>query len=522
MRHYRFLTKQDVAALYWSHLSDENQIFGRLQSFHSGLPEKNAFEREKALQQQLTESHKFFAVSPMFQQLTIRVKRGETNKKKKKKRVGCRFAAGFKHHLVFPSSLFVSFFHSLAGFKHPLVLPFSRVVEGDIVLFQAGDSVWCDVRVLHVDEEDPLIVLPPYCLRHDATVCRELISDVEPQGTEFTDARNMLWGGSTVLRGSGSGVVVHTFGKMLVDMYTSDLFVQPHPIWPQFGDLGRLTFGKKKLLSQFWARQFGVALRDCKATVKTVRGLSDADKSEQLCHVVIHWRSPLLRPAKALDHDDVCQVDHVRVGKFLREEPDELMGEVMTACAMCAAGWLSLDKMKTWSSGAIPISDVSAEGPTDPVGVALLRFALSHLGAKEFWRIRQSGFQVYSTRHGLLAHQNDANFFWSRSWEEARGICSHFMNNGKVKPANGAYWARVSNAIEELNGKRMTAVVVGKRTGKDPKKTFSDGIVLGLVVFAQKPAKEQEVIEAVLLLQQNLKFRLHLRCDSHSEVNEGC
>jgi hypothetical protein len=388
-------------------------------------------------------------------------------------------------------------------------------VEGDIVVFGAGDIVWADVRVLEVSS-GPLVVLPPYVLRNAQTVQRVLTSEVEPEEREFTDARNMLWGGSTVLHGGGTGIVVHTFGKMLLDMYTD--FVMVNPVWNQFNDLGRLaSSGKKHFLAQFWAHQFGLSMRDCKATAKSVCALASAENAEKPCHIVLHWKSPLLRGAEPRE----LRVDHVRLGKLLQEEPDELMGEVFAACAVCSAGWLDLEKMKTWSSGAIPLSDVTAEGQADPVGIALLRFALSRLGAKEFWRIRQGGFRVYSTQHGLLANVGEVNYFWSRSWQEAKAMCSHFASEGgKVKSANHGFWQRARETVEQLNGKRMRTIIIGKKMGP-VSRMFSDGVVLGIVVFEEIQQTEAEILEGFQLLQKSGKFKIHLRCDSLRELDEG-
>jgi hypothetical protein len=247
------------------------------------------------------------------------------------------------------------------------------------VLFQAGDTVWADIRILEVSER-PLVVYPPFGLRIEAGQQRVLVAETELEDCWFTDAKNMLWAGSTVLRGSGTGIVVHTFGKMLVDMYSDAASM--HPVWPQMGDLGRLTSGRKQVFVHHLSRKFGLLVRDCKQTTKSVLGLSDATKAALPCHVVLHWRSPLFR---VCDEAQQLRVDHVRLGKLVREEADDAMGEVLAACAVCSAGWLSLEKMKTWSSGAINLASVTAEGPPDPVGTALLRWSLSHLGAK-VWR----------------------------------------------------------------------------------------------------------------------------------------
>jgi hypothetical protein len=128
---------------------------------------------------------------------------------------------------------------------------------------------------------------------------------------------------------------------------------------------------------------------------------------------------------------------------------------------------------------------------------------------------------VFSIGHGLVARVGQQqSFFWSRSWEEAKSMCSRFVCEGKIKAANGAYWARVKETVEELNGRNMRAVVIGKREGEMREDT-TDGVVLGVVVFEEQQANAQDIASAMSLLQENGRYKIHLRCDSLEELSEG-
>lgn len=68
----------------------------------------------------------------------------------------------------------------------------------------------------------------------------------------------------------------------------------------------------------------------------------------------------------------------------------------LLCCAVVAQCALALPDMKLWAAGEKSLLAVAAEGTADPLGAALLRFALGGLGGKRFWAQRAVGYSVYA------------------------------------------------------------------------------------------------------------------------------
>jgi hypothetical protein len=468
----RYVTASDVAECYWAHSCSPAQVFARVHSFPSGLPSDKATQAKEAAVASELRSGSVLGSTPQLEHVEVSVRRD-----------------GHLHRLPWP-----------------------RVVEGDVVVLEAGDSVWGDVRVLEVTSaRSALMVIPPDQMIEMLTV-RQLTAEQEMEGTSFLAARNMVWAGSTVVRGSCVGVVVHALPRSLRQVFSS----------PLHGGIGADPFitSKRKLhLKTLWEQRFGLLLPDGKNMFRRLR-------KTPFTHIVLHWKSPLLawraeeRPLVAL---------RVLVGREMQEAVEgrdaALIGEVLQCCSVASSSWLSLEHMKEWNAGAMAIGDVGAQGPRrDPVGAALLRYALARLGAKQFWSHRQAGFRVYANgRKSTLAQLANVGYFWCGA-EEASEACSHWMaGDGSKVAASSSFWASVRSKAATLRGQRVRNVALGKReglasvdgTGALPVKS---GVFLGLVAFNEAAQTREEVVEALATLRTALNVSVVLRGENEAGV----
>ena len=87
-------------------------------------------------------------------------------------------------------------------------LPSEELVPGDIVRVQAGDRVPADLRLVRVDE---LRVDESSLTGESVPVAKDEV--VLPPGTPVADRRNMVYSGTLVTGGSGTGITVATGGE---------------------------------------------------------------------------------------------------------------------------------------------------------------------------------------------------------------------------------------------------------------------------------------------------------------------
>ncbi len=467
-----FLRKADLAEWLWAHTSSPTQVFARLHSFPSGLPnDKTTHAKERALLEEASVPTVQCTTTPQLRHVEIRVKRGGV----------------------------VS------------LLPWTRVVVGDVVLFEAGDCVWADLRLLEVAaSKGSLVVHPPDSLKEPLCI-RRLSAETEPEGSDFYLARNMVWAGSLVMRGGGTGVVVHTLRDTLSQTFSGNAM---YSIWNCFSGQGGITSKGKVHVRRHW-EQHSLWLRDLASDFKVTR-------SFLFKQLVIHCRSPLL---VCRGDSDEPSVDHVLLGKELEQPPlskeDGLMGEVLTCCALVSSSWLVLDKIKDWSAGAIALADVTAEGKTDAVGTALLRFALSRLRAKQFWKARQAGFKLFADGgKTTLAQLSKVAFFRCAGLEEAREACSHYATvEGGKSIANSSFWAALRVRMQELHSQHLRTVLLCERDGEwDVSTPLKGGVFLAVVVFAEQSQTSEELTAALSLIKNEVGMQVVLRGDNEDEV----
>lgn len=87
-----------------------------------------------------------------------------------------------------------------------LTLDSANLVPGDVVLVQAGDRVPADLRLL----EGHSLLLKESALTGESLPVEKYPASVLPQPTPLAERVNMLFAGTVVVRGSGTGVVVAT------------------------------------------------------------------------------------------------------------------------------------------------------------------------------------------------------------------------------------------------------------------------------------------------------------------------
>lgn len=93
--------------------------------------------------------------------------------------------------------------------------------------------------------------------------------------------------------------------------------------------------------------------------------------------------------------------------------------ELLRCCAVVSQSSLRLDSMKEWNSGAIKLAHVLSEGLVDPVGSAVLRFALHQLGGKLFWQARAPAFTVHAAPSALLTRMTATGLCYVRCLSDA-------------------------------------------------------------------------------------------------------
>ena len=370
----RFVTHEELKALFWAHTSSPTQVFARLHGFPEGLPSGVRATRDKeALQAQELRATGRSAVSPKLDHLRVRVKR-----------TGC---------------------------SDPLWLPWTRVVEGDLVFFEAGDLVVADVRVLATGR-DGVVVKPPVMLRERRDVY-VLSAVTEPEGTDFLQARNMAWANSVVLRGSfrvwwctrlvtpcasclaarcpiRSGI--HRFASRRAKSWQSSI-------------IGRSALASSFRIVSRLSKGFARCVLPPLIFIGNLRCCSGRSSPPSPLCTPCRWARTWTRPCRAATK---C-----------------FSATCIQCCSIASASSLNLEKIKEWNSGQISVGQVTAEGKRDPTGTSLLRFALSKLGAKEFWANRQAGFKVFSSPDGkmTLAQMANVGYFWCTP-EEAKELCS--------------------------------------------------------------------------------------------------
>ena len=98
-------------------------------------------------------------------------------------------------------------------------IPSTKVVPGDIVFFKAGSKISADVRVL---SENALQVNESILTGEWAPIHKKVVT-LANQKT-LAEQVNMAWKGTTVITGSGSGVVVNTGDRTTVGGIAKDLY----------------------------------------------------------------------------------------------------------------------------------------------------------------------------------------------------------------------------------------------------------------------------------------------------------
>ncbi len=100
-------------------------------------------------------------------------------------------------------------------------LPAERLVPGDIVLFDAGNQVPADIRIL---EEHNLQINESALTGEWVPVHKQAITLVNRR--DFADQANMVWKGTTIITGTGRGIVVHTGAQTAIGSIVTGLHAE--------------------------------------------------------------------------------------------------------------------------------------------------------------------------------------------------------------------------------------------------------------------------------------------------------
>jgi len=119
-------------------------------------------------------------------------------------------------------------------------IPSSQIVPGDILEFNEGDAITADIRLfetnaLHIDESS---------LTGESIPSEKLHSEIHSPETEPFNQSNMLFSGTSVVKGSGKGIVVRT-GK---ETYFAKIALQAQAKSPDTPLMKALSFFSKRYL----------------------------------------------------------------------------------------------------------------------------------------------------------------------------------------------------------------------------------------------------------------------------------
>ena len=128
-----------------------------------------------------------------------------------------------------------------------VVIPAREVVPGDIILFEAGDSIAADARLIKVAS----LTVDEALLTGESVPSLKVLEAL-PEDAPLADRENMAYAGTIVTYGRGTGVVVATgmeteLGKIAAHIQKAD--EEPTPLQVRLKSLGIMLGGLVLLLS---------------------------------------------------------------------------------------------------------------------------------------------------------------------------------------------------------------------------------------------------------------------------------
>jgi hypothetical protein len=156
--------------------------------------------------------------------------------------------------------------------------------------------------------------------------------------------------------------------------------------------------------------------------------------------------------------------------------------------------------LKAWSAGSLRLRDVTAEGKSDPVGSALLRYALSGLGGKQFWAWRAAGFKVFTSADSMLTKMTgpDSRCYLRCSPDAAALVDWGFKIQALLRQCDRMY------------ARGLQPLIIGRMDNWDGVSTPKQATFMGLVGL-QARATMQSVKDALTTLHKVRTF-VSLRC----------